>query len=196
MALGAKVVTVSDSSGTVSTKRLHAGKAGRTDGGEEPSLRSRQRLRQAGRRRLPGRACAPGMCRSTSPCRAPRRTSWTATTPRRWSRTASSAWPKAPTCHPRRGREGLRRQRRALCPGQGQQRRRCGHLRPGNEPERHAPVVERRTKVDARLHGIMCQHPRSLPWPRPPTQTARSATSTAPTSPASSRWPMPCWPRA
>ena len=55
MALGAKVVTVSDSSGTVFDGRLHAGQAGPVDGGEEPALRPGRRLCRAGRRQfLPG----------------------------------------------------------------------------------------------------------------------------------------------
>ena len=42
--------------------------------------------------------------------------------------------------HPRRG-GGPSGRRPPLCPRQGRQRRRRGHLRPGDEPELHAPVL-------------------------------------------------------
>lgn len=64
MALGAKVVTVSDSSGTVVDESGFTAEARGADGREEPPLRPRERLRRARRREVRRRchavACAGG----------------------------------------------------------------------------------------------------------------------------------------
>ena len=51
---------------------------------------------------------------------------------------------EAPTCPPPRGGGLVPGARRPLRPRQGVQRRRRGHLRPGDEPELHAPELELR----------------------------------------------------
>jgi glutamate dehydrogenase (NADP+) len=146
MALGAKVVTVSDSSGTVSTKTASPRRSwpilmevknhhyGRVS---DYAARAPAQLPEAGVRpwHVPVDVALP--CATQNELDG--------TTPRRWSRTACCAWPKAPTCpRPSRPCKVFEAQRRAVRTGQGQQRWRRGHLRPGDEPERHAPVLDAR----------------------------------------------------
>ena len=153
--LGAKVVTLSDSAGTIVD----------ADGINEEKLawvmelknvrRGRiARVRRAvpGAEYLPDRS--PGASSATWPSPAPRRTRSTARTPRRWSPTAASASAKAPTCPPTRRRRRLPRRQDPLRPRQGGQRRRRGGLGPGNDAERrlHAALAQ---EVDQQLQNIM-----------------------------------------
>ena len=85
--------------------------------------------------------------------------------------------------------------RHAVRAGQGQQRRRRRHLGSGNVAERAAPVVApcRSGRAPARDHE---GHPRKLRATTARPKTAASIMWMAPTSPASSSWPTPCWRRA
>jgi glutamate dehydrogenase (NADP+) len=67
-----------------------------------------------------------------------------------------------------------------LRPQQGQQRRSRGHLRPGDEPERHGACRGRTPSCRASTRPVWCTDR---------GKTAASATSTAPTWPVSSRSP-------
>ena len=76
-----------------------------------------------------------------SRCRAPRRTSSTATLLPGWSATACWRWGRARTC-PRRGTPcGLPGSRRPVRPGQGRQRGRRGDVRAGNAAERQPRLL-------------------------------------------------------
>ena len=148
--LGAKVVSVSDSSGTVydqdgfTTEKLAIlmdvknHRYGRVDeyakapeGGRGPALRHAERT-DRGRRQ--------GADRQRRGLRGRRR--------------------QHALDH--RSRQGLREGRRAVRTGQGQQRRWRGHLGPGDEPERGPPVLARRGSrcPPAADHA---RHPRRLP---------------------------------
>jgi glutamate dehydrogenase (NADP+) len=196
MALGAKVVTVSDSSGTVVDEAGFTPEAGRTDGGEEPPLRPRRDYARSASRRAsfePGvrpwqRAGRRGAAlRHAERAGRPRRADAGAT--------ASSAWPKAPTCRARWRPSKVFEEARVLyAPGKASNA--GGVATSGLEMSQNAMrLAWDRDEVDARLHGIMrsiheaCVRHGSAPM-------AASATSTAPTWPASSRWPTPCWRRA
>ncbi len=147
MALGAKVVTVSDSSGTVVDEdgftpeklaelmEVKNHLYGRVDDYAErvgATFQARQApVARAGRRgpalRHPeraGRREAPGAGQQRREVRG------------RGRQHAVDAG----------GHQGVRGAARAVRAGQGQQRRRRGHVRPGDEPERHAPVVGRARK--------------------------------------------------
>ena len=91
--------------------------------------------------------------------------------------------------------DAVRREEDPLRPGQGGQRRRRGHLRPGDEPELDALDLDARGSGSPaeRHHG---RHPQGL-LREPPRNTASPATTSwAPTSPASSRSPTRCSTRA
>ena len=98
---GAKVLTVSDSGGFVRFA---------DSGMTEAQLQALLELKEVRRERLAvyakeqgwnsSPANVPGACRPTSPCRAPRKTSWTRATRKPCSPTAAPVSPKARTCPP------------------------------------------------------------------------------------------------
>jgi glutamate dehydrogenase (NADP+) len=161
MALGAKVVTVSDSSGTVvdedgftpeklaelmEVKNHHYGRV------SDYAARGRAvRGRQAPLARAGGRG--PALRHAERARRAPTRAPWSSQ--RRVCVAEGANMPS--TIEAAKAFEG----RRAVRTGQGQQRRRRGHLGPGDEPERHAPVLDARRgrRPPARHHA---GHPRRL----------------------------------
>ena len=113
---------------------------------------------------VPRRQDARGACPATWRCPARRRTSCSATTPRRWSRTAASAVVEGanmPTDLD--GRARLQGRQDPLRARQGGQRRRRRGLRPGDEPE-----LERRIRGRKRSCSSCC----STSW-RASTQLRR-----------------------
>ena len=103
--------------------------------------------------------------------------------------TASTWWPRAPTCRPRStASTQFVDAEHPLRPGQGGQRRRRGDLGPRDGAEQHALLLDARGggRPAAPHHE---EHPPGLRRDRPSASARPATTSTAPTSPASSRWP-------
>jgi hypothetical protein len=192
--LGAKVVTLSDSNGTSTTRTASTPRSWPGHGPQERQARPHQGIRQEVQMpvsRGPEPLAVPCDCAFPSATQ----NEITAPTPRRWSRTAASLVRRRQHAqHPRGGRR-VPREQDPLRPRQGRQRRRRRHLRPRNEPELHAHELDARgsRRAPAPDHG---RHPPPSAS-KPPRNTASPATtSSAPTSPASSRSPTPCSTRA
>ena len=196
--LGGKVVAMSDSNGYIVRRERH-----RLRGHARRSRRCKRgritELRRAGaRRQVRGRLrAASGRSPATSPCPAPPRTSWICEGAK--ALVANGCYAVAEGANMPSTPEAVgipAGQRRPLCPRQGVQRRRRGHQRPGDEPELACACAWTFEEVDEQAAG---HHEEHLPQRSrlPPRRTAWRATwLRAPTSPASSRWPTPCWPRA
>ena len=128
---------------------------------------------------------------ATAPSPAPRRTRSTATTPRPCVKNGCnvvSEGANMPT--DARGRRTCSWTRNPVRPRQGRQRRRRGHLRPG-DGQNAMHLNWTREEVDAapaRHHEV---HPPAVRATPPRNTACRATTSSAPTSPASSRSPTP-----
>ena len=196
MALGAKVITVSDSERHgLRRGGLHGREARGADGPEERALRPRRRIREARSRQFDAGSTPLARPGRTSPCPAPRRT--------------NSTREDAQTLV----KNGV------ICVAEGANM-------PSTTDAVHVfdegSVLYRPGKASnaggVATSGLeMCQNAMRLCWPREEVErgadgscaasthpacttggatTAASTMSTAPTSPASSRSPMRCWRKA
>ncbi len=191
--LGGTVVACSDSSGYVVDekgidldvlKQVKEVERGRID-------RYAERVGTAGS----WPTAASGTSRATSPCPAPPRTSWARTRRGRWSRTAAATLSRAPTCRPRRTPCGCSarpappspRARPPTPAAWRPPRWRCSRTRPATAgPSSTARPGWRRS----------CGASTTAATP-PRRSTAAPVTwCSAPTWPASSRWPRRCTPTA
>jgi glutamate dehydrogenase (NADP+) len=183
MALGAKVVTCSDSSGTVIDEEGFTEEKLADPDGVKNHLYGRvsDYAERSGARFEP--ACAPGMCRWTWPCPAPPRTNWTHRRrhpgQERRDRVAEGAnMPTTLEAAKLFEHSGV-----LYAPGKASNA--GGVATSGLEMSQNAMRLSwTREEVDARLQGDHAGiHAACLKHGRAPT--AASATSTVPTSPAS-----------
>ena len=143
--MGAKVVTMSDSTGWVyDAEGIDLAAIKEIKEVERARLTEYKNYRPNSR--VPRGPAASGASPATSLCPAPPRTSWTGG--RRQGagrqRLHRRGRGRQHAHHPRGHRRSFQEARRAVRPRQGCQRRRRGHLRLGDEPEQPAPLLDLR----------------------------------------------------